>query len=74
MKFFEQGRLAVLLLPGWRVYQGGGWKRLPQPKPFWPENESKRPSSGSTGFGEFFWGFGAENDCFGARVLFGMQN
>ena len=64
----------VALLPGWRVYQEGGWKRLPQLKPNWPENGSKRPSSGSTGIGEFFSGFGDENECFVARVLFGTQN
>ena len=54
VKFHGQGRLVVALLPGWRVHQGGGRKRLPRPKPVWPENGSKRPSSGSTGFGEFF--------------------
>ena len=36
VKFFLQGRLDVLLLPGWRVYQGGGLKCLPRPKPVWP--------------------------------------
>ena len=54
VKIFRQGLLAVLLLPGRRVYQGGGQKSLPRPKPVWPENESKRPSSGSIGFGKFF--------------------
>ena len=54
VKFHDQGRLVVALLPGWHVHQGGGQKRLPRPKPFWPKNGSKRPSSGSTGFGEFF--------------------
>ena len=55
VKFHGQGHLVVALLPGRRVYQGGGRKRLPLPKPVWLENESKRPSSGSTGFGEFFF-------------------
>ena len=32
----------------------GGQKRLPRLKPDWPENGSKRPSSGSMGLGEFF--------------------
>ena len=53
VKFGRKGRLVVALLPGWRVHQGGGRKHLPRPKPVWPENGSKRPSSGSTGFGEF---------------------
>ena len=74
VKFYRQGRLAVLLLLGWRVYQGSGWKGLPRPKPIWPKNGSKRTSSGSTGFGEFFNGFGAQNEFFGARVQFGTQN
>ena len=74
MKFHDQGRLVVALLPGQGVYQGGGRKRLLLPKLVWLENRSKRPSSGSTCFGEFFLGFGAENECFWARVLFGMQN
>ena len=54
VKICRQGLLAVLLLPGWRVYQGGDRKCLPRPKPVWPENGSKRPNSGSIGFGEFF--------------------
>ena len=33
VKFHGQGRLVVALLPGWRVHQGGGRKRLPRPKP-----------------------------------------
>ena len=53
MKFSWQGRLVVAILPGWRVHQGGGSKRLPRPKPVLPENGSKRPSSESSGFGEF---------------------
>ena len=54
VKFFWQGHLAVLLLLGQCMYQGGGRKRLPRPKPDWPKNGSKRPSSRSTGFGEYF--------------------
>ena len=57
VKFQGQGRPVVALLPGRRVYQGGDRKRLPLPKLVWLENGSKRPSSGSTGFGEFFLGF-----------------
>ena len=53
VKFHGQGHLVVALLPGWRVHQGGGRKRLPWPKPNWPENKSKRPSSESSGFEEF---------------------
>ena len=64
----------VAHLPGWRVHQGVGRKRLPRPKPVWPENRSKRPNSGFIGFGKFFLGFGDENECFGARVLFDTQN
>ena len=37
MKLCRQVRLIVLLLPGRRVYQGGGRKYLPRPKPVWPE-------------------------------------
>ena len=54
VKFCLKGHLAVLLLPGGLVYQVGGRKCLPQPKPVWPKNGSKRPNSGSTCFGEFF--------------------
>ena len=54
MKFHDHSRLVVALLLGWHVYQGGSRKRLPRSKPVWLENESKLPSSGSTGFGEFF--------------------
>ena len=54
VKFYRKGDLAVLLLPGQRMYQGGGLKRLPRPKPVWPKNGSKQPNSGSTGFAEFF--------------------
>ena len=54
VKFGRQGFLVVALLPGRRVKQGGGRKRLPRPKPVWLENGSKRPSSRFTGFGEFF--------------------
>ena len=66
VKFHGQGRLVVVLLPGWRVHQGGGQKRLPRPKPVWPENGSKRSNLESSGFG-------AENGCFGAKVLSGKQ-
>ena len=51
---FDGGWLVVALLPGWRVYQEGGRKCLPRLTPDWPENRSKRPSSGSTSLGEFF--------------------
>ena len=54
MKFGRQGRLTVLLLPSQRVYKGGGRNRLPRPKPDWPENGSKRPSSRSMVLGSFF--------------------
>ena len=47
VKFCRQGHLALLLLPGRRVCKGGGRNRLPRPKPDWPENGSKRPSSGN---------------------------
>ena len=43
----------MLFLPGRHVYQGGGRKRLPWPKPVWPINGSKQPNSASIGFGEF---------------------
>ena len=54
VKFGQQGRLALLLLPGQCLCEGGGRNRLPQPKPDWPENGSKRPCLGFTGFGKFF--------------------
>ena len=54
VKFWRQGRLTLLLLPGWRVCQGGGKKRFPRQKPVWPKNGSKLPNLGSIGFGEFF--------------------
>ena len=54
VKFCQQGRLVVLLLPGWCVYQGGGRKCLPRPKLVWPKNGSKRPNSWHTGFRKFF--------------------
>ena len=57
MKFHGDGRLVVALLPGPRVYSGGGRNRLPRLKPEWPENKSKRPSSRSTGFRGIFLGF-----------------
>ena len=43
----------MALLPGWRMHQEGGWKRLPHLKPDWPENGSKRPSSGPQVLGNF---------------------
>ena len=72
VKFGQQGRLAVLLLPGRCVYKGGDRNRLPRPKLDWPENGSKQPSFRFTVLGSFSRVFGAENECFGARVLFGM--
>ena len=33
VKFFLKGRLSVLLLTSWCVCKGGGWNRLPWPKP-----------------------------------------
>ena len=57
VKFCRQGCLSVLILPGQRMCKGGGRNRLPRSKPDWPKNGSKRPSSGSTGFREFFLGF-----------------
>ena len=53
LKFHGQGRLVVALLPGLRVHQEGGRKRLPRLKPDWPENGSKRPSSGPRVLGNF---------------------
>ena len=73
MKFGRQGPLVVLLLPGQLVYKGIGQNRFPRPKPDWPENGSKQPSSGFTVLGSFSRVFGAKNECFRARVLFGTQ-
>ena len=54
VKFGRKGHLTLILLPGRRMCKCDGWNRLPRPKPDWPENGSKRPSSGFTCFGEFF--------------------
>ena len=43
----------MTLLPEWRVHQEGGRKRLPQLKPDWPENGSKRPNSDPRVLGNF---------------------
>ena len=53
MKFHGQGRLVVVLLPGWHVHQEGGRKCLPWVKPDWLENGSKQPSSGPRVLGNF---------------------
>ena len=53
-KSYRSGRLVVLLLHGWRVYNGGGPNRLPRLKPDRPKNGSKRPSSVFTILGSFF--------------------
>ena len=58
VKFHGDGRLVVALLAGWRVYISGGRNRLPRLKPNRPENGSKRPSSGFSGFWDFISGFG----------------
>ena len=50
VKFHYDGRLVVLLLPGRRVYSGGGRNRLPRLKPDRRENGSKLPNSGFSGF------------------------
>ena len=60
--------------PGRRVCKGGGRNCLLRPKPVWPKNCSKRPSSGSTGFGEFSRVLEFKMSVLGAMVLFGMQN
>ena len=57
VKFHSDGRLVVLLLPGLRMYSGGGRNRLPRLKPGWPENGSKRPSWGFRVFWNFLSGF-----------------
>ena len=64
-KFYQRGRLVVLLLPGWRMYSGGGRNWLPRLKPDRPKNGSKRPSSVLTGLGSFSRVFGAQNECLG---------
>ena len=61
VKFHEDGRLVVALLLGQRVYSGGGQNRLPRLKPDRPENGSKRPSSGFSGFWHFLSGFGVRS-------------
>ena len=53
LNFCRQGRLTLLFLPEWSVCKDGGRNRLPRLKPDWPENRSKRPSSESSGLGEF---------------------
>ena len=66
--FGLQGYLTLLFLPGQRVWKDGGWNRLPRLKPDWLENGLKRPSSGSTGLGEFFSGFGADPPCWHIKL------
>ena len=61
----------LLLLPGQCVCKGGGRNSLPRPKPVWPKNGSKRPSSGSIGFGEFSRVLEFKMSVLRARVLFG---
>ena len=58
VKFHGDGRLVVVLLPGQLVYSGGGQNQLPRLKPDRPENGSKRPSSGFSGFLDFLSVFG----------------
>ena len=72
--FCRQGRLTLIFLPGGCECKDGIRNRLPRLKPDWPENGSKRPSSGSTGLGESFLGFGAEMSILGLGTLFGTQN
>ena len=51
---FWLARSPHLALPPWPARVQGWWRnRLPRLKPDWPENGSKRPSSESTGLGEF---------------------
>ena len=69
--FGRQGCLTLPFLPGRRVCKDGGRNCLPWLKPNWPENGSKRPNSGSRGFGEIFSGFGAEMSVLGLGTLFG---
>ena len=60
VKFHGDGRLVVALLPGRCVCSSGGRNRLSRLKLDWPENGSKRPSSGFSGFWDFslgFWGW-----------------
>ena len=73
-KFYRRGLLALLLLPGWCVCKGDGRNLLLWPKPVWPKNGSKQPSSGSTGFGEISRVLEFKMSVLGARVLFGTQN
>ena len=58
VKFHGDGRPVVVLLPNRRVYSSGGRNTLPRLKPDRLENESKRPSSGFSGFWDFLSGFG----------------
>ena len=60
LKFHDDGLLVVALLPGRSMYSSGGRNRLPRLKPDRPENGSKRPNSGFSGFQDFslgFWGW-----------------
>ena len=55
--FCRQGRLTLLLLPGWYVCNYGGRNRLPRLKPDWSENGSKRPQFVVLGSWGIFLGF-----------------
>ena len=50
VKFYDQDRSMVALLPIRRVYSSGDRNRLPRLKPDRPKNGSKRPNSGFSGF------------------------
>ena len=58
-KFYRRGRLVVLLLPGWRVYSGGGRNRLPRLKPDDLKIGQKNPVRvfWFLGFSLEFWGW-----------------
>ena len=58
VKFQGDGRLVGALLHGRSMYSSGGRNRLPRLKPDRPENGSKRPNSGFSGFWDFLSGFG----------------
>ena len=53
VKFGRQGRLAVILLPGRRVYKGGGRSRLPRQKPIGLKTGRNDPVRGSRSWGVF---------------------
>ena len=60
VKFHDDGRLVVVLLPVQRVYSGGGRNRLPRLKPIGLKMGQNDPVRGFEFFGIFSWVLGLD--------------